>query len=153
MTPFSPEKAARRRIRGHYGPGPWLQSRWTPRLGFMGPLSQAIGVRRRRPWLAGAESIVAVGALVGAGSLLVGWIVVQVTVIRSFSWLQPTFFVTGTAIAVAGYRGRPRTAAVTVSREVSFDDQSEAGLADGIEHVNDEVVPALTVAGGMAGRL
>ena len=43
---------------------------------------------------------------VGAGSLLVGWIVVQVGVIRSFSWLQPTYFVTGAAIAVAGYRGR-----------------------------------------------
>ena len=42
---------------------------------------------------------------------------------------------------------------MTVSWEVSFDDESEAGLADGIEHVNDEVVPTLTVAGGMAGRL
>ena len=36
---------------------------------------------------------------------------------------------------------------------LSFDDEPEADLVDGIEHVNDEVVPALTVAGGMAGRL
>ena len=38
----------------------------------MGPLSQDIGARRRRPWLAGAESIVAVGALAGAVGFGVG---------------------------------------------------------------------------------
>ena len=39
-----------------------------------------------------------------AGVLLVGWIVVEVAVIRSFSWLQPTLLVAGLGIAVAGCR-------------------------------------------------
>ena len=41
----------------------------------------------------------------GAGALLMGWIVVEIGVTRSFSWLQPTFLVAGAAIAFAGYRG------------------------------------------------
>jgi hypothetical protein len=40
----------------------------------------------------------------GAGALLMGWIVVEIGVIRSFSWLQPTFLLVGGAIAFAGYR-------------------------------------------------
>jgi hypothetical protein len=44
-----------------------------------------------------------------AGLLLVGWIVVEVSVIRAFSWLQPTLLACGVAIAAAGYRGvKPR---------------------------------------------
>lgn len=41
---------------------------------------------------------------IGAGVLLMGWIMVEVAVIQSFSWLQPTFFVCGAAIAFSGYR-------------------------------------------------
>lgn len=40
-----------------------------------------------------------------AGALLVGWIVVELAVIRAFSWLQPMFLFAGAAIAFAGYRG------------------------------------------------
>ncbi|HUY29972.1 MAG TPA: hypothetical protein VMV02_03130 [Acidimicrobiales bacterium] len=40
----------------------------------------------------------------GAGALLTGWIVVEVAVIRSFSWLQPVFFAAGLAVFYAGYR-------------------------------------------------
>jgi hypothetical protein len=40
----------------------------------------------------------------GAGGLLVGWIVVEVVVTRSFSWLQPTMAMIGAAIGFAGYR-------------------------------------------------
>ena len=43
-----------------------------------------------------------------AGTLLTGWIVVEVAVIRSFSWLQPAFFAAGVAIAAGGYRGHRR---------------------------------------------
>ena len=39
-----------------------------------------------------------------AGALLMGWIVVEIGVIQSFSWLQPTLFAFGAAIAFAGYR-------------------------------------------------
>ena len=34
-----------------------------------------------------------------------GWIAVEIGVIQAFSWLQPTLFVIGAAIAFAGYRG------------------------------------------------
>ncbi len=44
-----------------------------------------------------------------AGALLMGWIVVEIGVIQTFSWLQPTLFVAGAAIAFAGYRGRHLT--------------------------------------------
>jgi hypothetical protein len=44
----------------------------------------------------------------GAGLLLMGWILVELPVIRSFSWLQPACFAAGAAIAAAGYRGRSR---------------------------------------------
>ncbi len=42
---------------------------------------------------------------VGAGVLLVGWIVVELAFIRSISVLHPICLVAGTAIAYAGYRG------------------------------------------------
>jgi len=45
---------------------------------------------------------------IGAGMLLVGWIVVEMAVIRSFSWLQPALLSVGVAIAAAGYRGRQK---------------------------------------------
>lgn len=40
-----------------------------------------------------------------AGALLMGWIAVEFGVIQAFSWLQPTLFACGAAIAIAGYRG------------------------------------------------
>ena len=43
---------------------------------------------------------------VAAGVRLRGWIVVEVAVIRSVSWLQPACFATGAAIAATGWRGR-----------------------------------------------
>ena len=43
-----------------------------------------------------------------AGALLVGWIVVEVSVIRTFSWLQPTLLAAGLGIAAVGYRGMAR---------------------------------------------
>ena len=42
----------------------------------------------------------------GAGILLMGWILVESAVVRTFSWLQPACFAAGAAIAAAGYRGR-----------------------------------------------
>ena len=44
-----------------------------------------------------------------AGALLVGWIAVEVLIIRSFSWLQPTFLLAGAIFAFVGYRGRHLT--------------------------------------------
>jgi ABC-type antimicrobial peptide transport system permease subunit len=43
-----------------------------------------------------------------AGLLLVGWIVVEVAFIRSFSWLQPVCAVWGALVAVLGLRDRSR---------------------------------------------
>jgi tellurite resistance protein TehA-like permease len=37
-----------------------------------------------------------------AGVLLIGWIFLEVAVIRSFSWLQPTLLAAGVAVALAG---------------------------------------------------
>ncbi len=45
---------------------------------------------------------------VGAGTALMGWIVVEVACIRSFSWLQPAFLLVGAGIVAAGARGLPR---------------------------------------------
>ncbi len=42
---------------------------------------------------------------VGAGLVLMGWIVVEMAIIRSFSWLQPAYFLIGGAIATSGFRG------------------------------------------------
>jgi hypothetical protein len=44
-----------------------------------------------------------------AGALLVGWIAVEVLIIRSFSWLQPIFLLAGATIAFVGNRGRHLT--------------------------------------------
>ena len=43
-------------------------------------------------------------AAVVAGSLLVGWIVVEIGFVRSYSWLQPACTVAGVAVALAGLR-------------------------------------------------
>lgn len=48
------------------------------------------------------------GAAVVAGALLVGWIVVQVAVIRTFSWMQPVSAAAGLAVLAAGWRARRR---------------------------------------------
>jgi hypothetical protein len=41
-----------------------------------------------------------------AGAILMGWIVIELAFIRSFSWLQPAFFLAGAAVSIAGYRRR-----------------------------------------------
>jgi hypothetical protein len=41
-------------------------------------------------------------AAIAAGALLVSWIVVQVAVIQSFSWLQPVMAVAGLLVFVSG---------------------------------------------------
>ncbi|HSK56095.1 MAG TPA: hypothetical protein VK908_12620 [Jiangellales bacterium] len=43
-----------------------------------------------------------------AGLLLVGWIVVQVLVIREFSWFQPAYGLVGVVLLVLGLRLRGR---------------------------------------------
>ncbi|GAA1258732.1 hypothetical protein GCM10009657_37380 [Oryzihumus leptocrescens] len=50
-----------------------------------------------------------------AGLLLVGWIVVEVAFIRSFSWLQPVCAVWGALVAVLGRRDRGRAPVPDVS--------------------------------------
>ncbi|MGZ4600437.1 MAG: hypothetical protein ACXVYY_06920 [Oryzihumus sp.] len=50
-----------------------------------------------------------------AGLLLVGWIVVEVAFIRSFSWLQPVCAVWGALVAVLGLRDRGRAPVPGVS--------------------------------------
>ena len=43
-------------------------------------------------------------AAVVAGSLLVGWIVVEIGFVRTYSWLQPVCAFAGVAVALAGLR-------------------------------------------------
>ncbi|NUS42707.1 MAG: hypothetical protein HOQ24_03285 [Mycobacteriaceae bacterium] len=45
-------------------------------------------------------------AAVSAGALLVGWIIGQLCVIRTFSWLQPVCLALGVAVLVLGSRMR-----------------------------------------------
>lgn len=45
-------------------------------------------------------------AAMAAGGLLMGWAAVQPFIIGSFSFLQPTMFAAGLAVALAGYRHR-----------------------------------------------
>lgn len=44
-------------------------------------------------------------AAIGAGLILLGWIIVEALIIP-FSWLQPTFFVLGIAVVKLGYGER-----------------------------------------------
>lgn len=53
--------------------------------------------------------------LLVAGLLLVGWIVVEVAFIRSFSWLQPVCATWGALVAVLGLRDRGRAPGPGVS--------------------------------------
>ncbi|WP_327098144.1 hypothetical protein OIE68_04570 [Nocardia vinacea] len=43
-----------------------------------------------------------------SGLLLIGWIVVQLAVIRHTSWLQPVCVLLGSAVFVLGWAGRRR---------------------------------------------
>ncbi len=45
-------------------------------------------------------------AAIAAGALLVGWIGVQVVVIRTFSWLQPAMAAAGVVVLLAGWLAR-----------------------------------------------
>ncbi|MFI9811886.1 hypothetical protein [Saccharothrix variisporea] len=48
------------------------------------------------------------GTAVFAGCCLIGWIVLQVLVIRTFTWLQPVMAAAGMAVLLAGLRGARR---------------------------------------------
>lgn len=39
-----------------------------------------------------------------AGSLLAGWIIIELAIIQAYSWMQPFFFAVGLVIALSGYR-------------------------------------------------
>jgi len=53
-------------------------------------------------YLAGKGSPRAAGAAMVAGALLVGWIAVQLAVIRTFSWLQPVIALAGALVFLGG---------------------------------------------------
>jgi hypothetical protein len=55
-------------------------------------------------WFAAHDDERTEAAQVVAGVAVMGWIVVQFAIIREFSFLQPTFFVVGAAMAVLGQR-------------------------------------------------
>lgn len=54
----------------------------------------AVAGWRRSPWAADLAIV--------AGAALIGWIVVQVAVIRTFSWLQPACAVYGAVVLLLG---------------------------------------------------
>lgn len=59
--------------------------------------------------MAAAACLAAVGhprtadAAMAAGALLVGWIAVQLVIIRTFSWLQPAMALAGAAVFLGGW--------------------------------------------------
>jgi hypothetical protein len=57
-------------------------------------------------WLAAREHRAYPVAAAGAGALLVGWIALEIAVIREFSWLQVVFTVVGVAVLVLAAAGR-----------------------------------------------
>lgn len=52
--------------------------------------------------LAVAHDPRATAAAIGAGLLLIAWIVVEISIIKEFSWLQPTFVTIGVVLAACG---------------------------------------------------
>ena len=52
--------------------------------------------------LAVARDPPATATAIGAGLLLIAWIVVEISIIKEFSWLQPTFLATGIVLAAFG---------------------------------------------------
>jgi hypothetical protein len=52
----------------------------------------------------------AAATAMAAGLLLVGWILVQLAIIRTFSWLQPTMAIAGLLVFLGGCLTRPRPA-------------------------------------------
>lgn len=55
-------------------------------------------------WLAARRDTRSSIAAVIAGSLLVGWIAVEIGFVQSYSWIQPVFAFAGLAVAYAGLR-------------------------------------------------
>lgn len=53
-------------------------------------------------YLGWTGSVHAAGSAMTAGALLVGWIAVQLAVIRTFSWLQPAMALAGALVFLAG---------------------------------------------------
>jgi hypothetical protein len=98
-----------------------------------GAVDMGATITQRFPWhsalLAGLALLVVVGApmaltsmlafrnqhgqqtaAVVAGALLIGWIVVEIAVVREFNWLQVVFGVDGLVVFLAGLRrGNVRT--------------------------------------------
>jgi hypothetical protein len=60
-------------------------------------------------YLAATGAPRAAQAAMVAGALLVGWIVVQVLIIRTFSWLQPAMALAGAVVFLAGWLPRRRS--------------------------------------------
>lgn len=58
------------------------------------PLVSAVAVWRRRPWAARST--------VGVGTLLTGWIVVQVALLRAFTALHAVYLLLGVALVSLG---------------------------------------------------
>jgi hypothetical protein len=96
---------------------------------------------------------------VGAGVALMGWIVVELAFIRSISWLHPTLFLVGAAIAFAGYRGwhltwgaAPNEVAVHLPGDANTPSGFHATRAISIDAPPSAVWPWLTQVGlGRAG--
>ncbi|WAL68947.1 hypothetical protein ORV05_14635 [Amycolatopsis cynarae] len=55
-------------------------------------------------WLAARRDTRSSIAAVIAGSLLVGWIAVEIGFVQSYSWIQPVFAFAGLGVAYAGMR-------------------------------------------------
>jgi hypothetical protein len=53
-------------------------------------------------YLSWTGSVHAAEAAMAAGALLVGWIAVQLVIIRTFSWLQPAMATAGALVFLAG---------------------------------------------------
>jgi hypothetical protein len=60
-------------------------------------------------YLAGTGDVRAADAAMVAGALLVGWIAVQLVVIRTFSWLQPAMALAGALVFLGGLLVHIRT--------------------------------------------
>jgi hypothetical protein len=78
----------------------------SPRLAGVA-LALVVGLPMAATAVAGARrSPAAADLAVLAGTTLVGWIVVEAAVIRTFSWLQPACLLYGAVVAVLGVLAR-----------------------------------------------
>lgn len=92
-------------------------------LALLAFVAVPLGLTAGSAWRGEAETA---DLLVGTGLLLVGWIVVQLAFIRSFSWFHPAYAGIGTGLVLVGERlhrfdqhtppGRRRSVAVSAMR-------------------------------------